>query len=173
MESTVTVVTGSAPMRLALLTAVAYMALILDAAQADSPIPFELKWSLTQGPARSTYVVIRSQDQWQQMRDAIRTDYVATQNVALAPTPEKMPVIDFNRFMLVVAAAGRKSTGGYSISITRIDNSPNSILVHVVETTPGENCAGTAMSTAPFAGAQIPIMDKSVNFDIKKVISSC
>jgi hypothetical protein len=152
--------------------AIGALVVYLQVACAASPIPFELKWTLTQGPADATYVAIRSRDQWEEMWRKIRSDY-AGWNDALTPNPGKIPATDFARFTLIVAATGRKSSGGYSISINDIDETPNNVLVHVVETSPSQTCAGITMSTSPFVGVQIPATNKPVNFDIKKVSGSC
>jgi protease stability complex PrcB-like protein len=84
------------------------------------------------------------------------------------PTPsvEEAPEIDFRRYTLIVAGAGTKPTGGFTISINNVFEGSDFIRVSVIETKPGHNCAGTTISTRPFVGASIPTTIKRVIFDI-------
>jgi hypothetical protein len=72
-----------------------------------------------------------------------------------------------------VAGAGTKPMGGYSIAIQRIWDDSVDIRVSIEETSPGHNCAGTAVSTAPFVGATIPATTKKVVFDIFRAETVC
>jgi hypothetical protein len=66
-----------------------------------------------------------------------------------------------------------KPMGGYSIAIQRIWDDSVNIRVSIQETSPGRNCAGTAMSVAPFVGASIPETTKKVVFDISRAEAVC
>lgn len=152
-------------------TAVGF-ALFIRSAVADIPIPFEVRWASTQGPATPIYQTITSRDEWVQFWRKLRVDQ---ERFMHGPTPrtDEAPEVDFQRFMLIVAGAGTKPSSGYGIAIESIAEHGAEIRVLLIETSLGHNCAGTAISTAPFVGASIPITTKKVVFDIVKAELVC
>lgn len=65
--------------------------------------------------------------------------------------PPELPVIDFGSRMVIVAAMGRRPTGGYAISIEDVRATEDVLYVTVVETSPGAGCMTTQALTAPVA----------------------
>lgn len=147
-------------------------ALCLQYANADSSIPFTVLWTVSQGPAEPTYQAITTREQWVQFWKQLRVD---SERFVHGPTPriDEAPEVDFKQVTLIVAGAGTKPTGGYSIAIQRIWDDGVNIRVSVEETSPGRNCAGTTVSTAPFVGATISAATKQVVFDISKAETVC
>jgi hypothetical protein len=67
-----------------------------------------------------------------------------------------LPKVDFRRERVIVAALGGRATGGYGIEITGADLEGDEIVVDVVSTSPGGDCAVTDAVTAPVDIATIP-----------------
>jgi hypothetical protein len=147
-------------------------ALCLQCANADSSIPFTVLWTAYQGPATPTYQAITTREQWVQFWKQLRVD---SERFLHGPTPrtDEAPEFDFKQVTLIVAGAGTKPMSGYSIAIQRIWDDSVNIRVSVLETSPGRNCAGTAMSVAPFVGASIPATTRKVVFDISRAETVC
>jgi hypothetical protein len=135
---------------------------------ADTPVRFEVKWASTQGPAIPTYLSISSRDRWVEFWKQLKIDQERFIHGA-TPTVDEAPEIDFSRVTLILAGAGTKPTGGFSISIQNIVETENDIRVTVVETELGR-CAGTTISTAPFVGAAIPVTTKRISFEVTKAV---
>jgi hypothetical protein len=157
-------------MRYRILVAAGLIVAICSASAQADIIPFEVRWASLYGPAKPTYSAITSRDQWLMFWRSIKTDVVGG---PMQSAVGAIPDIDFKRYTLIVAGAGKKSTGGYSISINSVVEERDAIRVTVVETTIGHNCAGSAISTSPFVGASIPATAKQVMFDIVTAETIC
>lgn len=68
------------------------------------------------------------------------------------PTPE----INFNTQAVIIAYQGRKSTGGYSISMSGIRREGNSLAVRVAENAPRPGDRAAQALTSPFVAVVIP-----------------
>lgn len=79
------------------------------------------------------------------------------------PVPEP-PRVDFDRFMVVAATAGRKSTGGHSIDIEGVLANGDGVWVSVLKTAPAEECVTTQALTAPAVAVKAPKRDGPVKF---------
>jgi hypothetical protein len=163
-----------------LYTSAAGLVLFLRCAHADTSIPFEVKWAAFQGPANPTRLAIVSREQWLQFWTGLRIDQARfmhgpteSAEQSAARHMVEAPDIDFTKYTVIVAGAGTKPTGGFTISIRNITESNDSIRVTIVETKPGHDCAGTAVPTAPFVGALIPATTKKVTFDTVAVETDC
>ena len=88
------------------------------------------------------------------------------------PSPP-LPDIDFDRSMVVVAAAGTRSSGGYSIEIVATQLVAGKLRVTVKETQPGARCIVTDNITAPVDVAILPRFDGAVEFDQQLLTGSC
>lgn len=84
-----------------------------------------------------------------------------------------VPVIDFNRDMIIAVFQGENSTGGYDIEIGSITEKENTIDVSVTESSPGKNCMVTQAFTSPFHIVKIQRSDKEVLFNMVKEIQDC
>lgn len=66
------------------------------------------------------------------------------------------PAVDFSDRVVVAAAMGQRSTGGYRIFIKRIYLSGDTLFAEVEEVSPGEECVVTQALTAPVRAVQVP-----------------
>lgn len=74
------------------------------------------------------------------------------------------PPVDFEKDVVIVAALGMKSTGGFAIEITRIVRSKDDITVYVRRTEPPAGSAPSGKPTSPFVLARMKKPDRPVTF---------
>jgi PrcB C-terminal len=110
-------------------------------------------------------------------REVIRSD--ADWRIAWAklfacrgPAPE-LPVLDFSREMVLVAALGQRNTGGFAVRIDGATVSDGVLRVQVVETRPGPGCVTTQALTYPVAIARVPRHDREVQFVERVDVADC
>lgn len=60
------------------------------------------------------------------------------------------PVIDFSKNIVVAVFVGQESTGGYSISVSRVADSASARTVSITLTKPGGSCILPQVLTAPY-----------------------
>jgi hypothetical protein len=84
------------------------------------------------------------------------------------------PAVDFNRDVVIVAAAGQRPTGGHEIAVTRVTQTQGGLTVEVVERAPGPNCMTTTSLTQPVDIVIVPVSGvRSWNFVERKEIRGC
>jgi hypothetical protein len=88
-------------------------------------------------------------------------------------TTPALPEVDFSLEMVVLAAMGEQSTGGYAIDVQDVTQTQDVLNVTVVERTPGLNCAVTLAFTQPFAARRVSRFDGPVHFVEQEIISDC
>lgn len=118
----------------------------------------------TSGIADAQRRVLRSNAEWQA--------YWAVIHGNRTPRPS-LPPVNFNDEMLIVASMGRQPTGGYSISIDEVYQSPAGIVAVVTETSPAPNCQVTQVVTAPVDVVRIPASNQNVRFIERDRVRSC
>lgn len=74
------------------------------------------------------------------------------------------PEIDFDRDVVIVAALGRKNTGGYSVDITRVIRTKDDIRIYLKKTAPPADAKLPAVVTSPFIFARMKKPDRPVVF---------
>jgi hypothetical protein len=80
------------------------------------------------------------------------------------------PQVDFTREMVVLAALGERSSGGFGITIDSAKSTASGVTVFVTPTSPGPRCMTTAALTQPVDIARLPRVDTAVRFqDVAKV----
>ncbi|HEX7118664.1 MAG TPA: protease complex subunit PrcB family protein [Longimicrobiales bacterium] len=79
------------------------------------------------------------------------------------PVPP-VPDIDFDGSMVVVAAMGERTSGGYAIDIEGIYRTDDAMYVVVHETAPGQGCVVAAVLTAPAVVVRVPRFDGPIAF---------
>jgi hypothetical protein len=116
------------------------------------------------------YPAVRSQEAWD----------------ALWPADSKdppIPIIDFKKFILLIANFGPKSSSGYSTIFTSVRNYPEAMngaassnkmvtSVQILEVSSG-NCPVMTQITYPVAYALIPQTSNEIRFSISKANSDC
>lgn len=102
-------------------------------------------------------LVIRDAGTWQ----AVWAEVVGQRT----PVPEP-PSVDFARDMVILAAMGRRGTGGYAIAIDEVsaEGGAGELRVVVRETAPGPGCMTTQALSAPVTAVRVPQTDDAVTF---------
>ena len=108
------------------------------------------------------------------VRDAAAWQTVWTQIHAGSTPVTPPPTVDFSREMIVVAAMGEYSTGGYSILLERAtEDRTGGIAISVLSTSPGSNCGVTLAFSAPVDIARLPLHAGPVRFFERSETTAC
>lgn len=84
------------------------------------------------------------------------------------------PDVDFTQNVVIVAAAGQRSSGGYDLAVDRVTETDGELTIEVVETTPGPNCVTTAVVTRPVDVVVVPaVAPRGWSFLERKEIRAC
>jgi hypothetical protein len=111
-------------------------------------------------PAR---LVVRDAAAWQAFWEQMYVGYL--------PQPP-LPAVDFSNQMVIAAAMGKRSSGGFTISIENV--SPGAeVLVKVVSTSPGPCCGRTLAVTQPVDVVVVPRSDAPVRFEERAETRDC
>jgi protease stability complex PrcB-like protein len=117
------------------------------------------QWSHT-GVGEARRMVIRDANAWAQFWSEIGSG--------------DRPDVDFTQNIVVAAAAGQRSTGGYDISVSRVSQTDGELAIEVVETNPGPNCVTAGSATQPVDVVVVPVVaPRSWNFIERKEIRAC
>lgn len=108
--------------------------------------------------------VIRSRAEWEAFWDELTE--------GRRPQP-RVPSIDFDREIAIVAAMGQQPTGGHSIRIDEVRRTPAGLSAVVVETTPGPGCVVTQAVTAPVHVTRVAVTDRPVRFVEQERVQDC
>jgi hypothetical protein len=93
---------------------------------------------------------IRDVEQWNQLWNQAGMNY--------------QPKIDFSSQMVIGIFMGEKSSGGYSIEITKIASTPNSLEVYIQESEPEPMSLVASVLTQPYHIVQTAKTDKEVKY---------
>ena len=127
----------------------------------SEPYSFEFYSGLDK-PAR---LVVRDPATWQAIWNQIY--------LRQTPVPP-LPRIDFSHDMILVAALGSRSTGGFSILLGEASEAANDgVTVIVDSSSPGSNCIVTEAFTQPVDIARLPLRDGAVSFVERSHVSDC
>ncbi len=85
--------------------------------------------------------IIKDQEQLQYIFEKINS----TQEPGAA-----VPEIDFSRYQMGFATMGELSSGGYTISVDRIEKTTENIIIHLTVTSPDPGDNVTTVMTSPF-----------------------
>jgi hypothetical protein len=75
--------------------------------------------------------------------------------------------------MLLLAAMGARSSGGYSIRITSVRETGNALVVNVLRTLLGRRCGATAAITEPADVVRVRATAKPIRWVFRDVRSRC
>jgi len=112
---------------------------------------------------RKNYV-LRNQNDWELIWNQ--------HTLNTGPKPD-VPVIDFDKEMVIAVFAGEFPTGGYNIEIQEIKDSARMVKVRIQEISPSENCFVSQAFTQPFHIIKLEKIDKTVDFAIEKITEDC
>jgi hypothetical protein len=90
----------------------------------------------------------------------------------IQPAPA-VPVIDFATGLVIVAAMGTKSSGGYSIEVDDVHTIAGGASISVTEQSPGSGCAVTQAFTAPVAVVVVPRFSGQATFVEHSSLHAC
>jgi hypothetical protein len=139
-----------------------------------SPEP-DLRSGLVSAPPTGRYsgvcaypeerTVIRTPEDWRQTWSEL---FACT-----SPAPP-VPSIDFEREMVLLAALGERTSGGFRAAILRAEpNGDGVLVVDVAEYRPGDGCFVTTVMTYPVAVARVPRREGAVAFDTTVHVVDC
>ena len=108
--------------------------------------------------------MIRSESDWENLRSKVQ-----------GPTPKIIPKpnVDFSQNSLIGVFAGLKTTGGYSIKVTRVMEDDEKLTVFVEEVSPGKSCLVTQAITFPYQFVKIPRTNKEADFQVQQITREC
>ncbi len=116
------------------------------------------------GMLQRSRLVIRDADQWRLVWSEIE------QNLQSSTS---LPTVDFGRFMVILAAMGMQSTGGYEIEIVEVYREKEHIQLVVREISAGRGCLVTQELTSPVDIVMIARSDEPVAFLEHREIRDC
>lgn len=112
-------------------------------------------------PARQ---VVRTEGEW-------RAAW-ARLHETMAPQPA-LPEIDFAREMVIVAALGQRSNGGYAILVDSVYDAGSTLRAVVRRSSPGARCIVTASLTQPADVVRVPATARGVTFVDRDEVHDC
>ncbi|HEV8359527.1 MAG TPA: protease complex subunit PrcB family protein [Candidatus Thermoplasmatota archaeon] len=89
------------------------------------------------------------------------------------PAEPPLPQVDFTSRWVLASAWGAKSTGGYAVNITSVEELEDNVVVHVERIAPGPNCAAPLVITHPLDIVVAARADKPVRFDHQGIVRAC
>lgn len=107
------------------------------------------------------------------IRDAEAWAALWSEATAGTDPPPAPPSVDFDTRMILLAAAGRKSTGGHAVSIESARVIGDTLHVDVVERAPGRGCMTTQAITYPVAAATVERLDAEATFHVREETRDC
>ncbi|HLL30220.1 MAG TPA: protease complex subunit PrcB family protein [Allosphingosinicella sp.] len=87
--------------------------------------------------------------------------------------PPPLPPVDFEREMLLMAAMGPQSSGGYRVTIDKVIEQPGELLAFVRFVSPGRGCGAIAAITSPVDIVRLPASPKNVRWVVERQSADC
>ena len=88
-------------------------------------------------------------------------------------SPSAVPAVDFGSEMVLVAAMGQRPSGGYGVTIERVEDAGAELVASVVHQRPGAGCGVTAALTEPVDAVRVPRAAKPVRWSVREVVRDC
>jgi hypothetical protein len=86
--------------------------------------------------------------------------------------PPPLPSIDFSQEVVIVAAAGTRSSGGLTIAVESASANAREAVVTVLTTVPGPNCVTLPVVTNPYDVVRLPARSE-VDFVERTEVRAC
>jgi hypothetical protein len=83
------------------------------------------------------------------------------------------PAVDFSREVVLLAAMGTRSSGGYSIHVEDAAAKGDHVTVRVIETSPGRACGVTAALTEPVDIVKLSRTPLPIRWETVKSVHDC
>lgn len=109
-------------------------------------------------------VVLRTQEEWQTFWAELYRQ---------RSEPPALPAVNFANEMVLVASAGQKASGGYTIDVRELYTHADELFAIVLETSPGSGCVLTTALTAPVVVMRVPRSDGPVHFIDETAVHDC
>lgn len=87
------------------------------------------------------------------------------------PTP--VPIVDFNKDVVVLVALGKRHNGGYQLKINSVREEPNQIIVDYIEITPNPKCTYAQSIVFPYEFIAFTKTSKKVVFKSSSKVGEC
>lgn len=114
--------------------------------------------------ADSARIIVRDSTSWRSAWNTI--------NSGMVPQPQ-LPVVDFQREAVVVAAMGARPSGGYRISLEGASEGGGAVEITVRSTRPGGQCLVEAVNTHPVDVAKITATNLPIRFRELNDVVTC
>lgn len=136
-----------------------------DPAAGVEPVETERVWlTLHSGIETPRREVVRDAERW---RSIWATAHETWNSVP--PVPE----VDFGADAVVVAAMGRRPTGGYDIMVEDVRRTEEGLTVEVLEVSPGRGCVVAQTITTPAVAVRMPAAGLEVSVETRKEARDC
>lgn len=91
----------------------------------------------------------------------------------VSPPPE--PAVDFSKQRVLAVFMGRQMRGGFGfdVLVTRVEELPDAVQVHVLFTAPGRNCHTTQVINHPYAVFLLPASTKPLRYVAEHTVNDC
>lgn len=136
-----------------------------DVPASATPVPFvsvlKLQYS---GLVEEVHEVLKSRADWANLWSAATSGFDPSRDV---------PAVDFGRDVVLVAALGRRPTGGYEVFFTAVYEDKEYLYAIVTEVSPGIGCLTSQAFTAPVAIVTVPRREKPVRFVKRADVRNC
>lgn len=84
-----------------------------------------------------------------------------------------LPPVDFASEMIIAAFAGTKSSSGYEINITKIEETATKLQVYMEQISPGKSCDTSSVITYPQSIVKLAKVDKEVLYKVAQKVREC
>ncbi|MCC7199297.1 MAG: protease complex subunit PrcB family protein [Gammaproteobacteria bacterium] len=126
--------------------------------------PDSATYTLASGFETAGQFVARDRATWQVLWQQVNAPHL--------PAPA-LPVIDFDREMVLVVAMGRQASGGHSLRFERVARDGEGIVVTIRREQPGSGCIVPSALTFPVDIATVPRSSGPVAFKFESATRDC
>jgi len=84
-----------------------------------------------------------------------------------------LPLVDFSRYRVVVAAMGSRGSSGYDVRVDSVVTYETGPVVYLVTVQPGASCVTLAVITAPVEVLRVPLLSSSFGFRARNIVRDC
>lgn len=84
---------------------------------------------------------------------------------------EDAPFVDFERYEVLAIFDGTRSSGGYSVAVTAVEDTATERAITITRTAPGDTCITTQAITSPYTIVVAPKTDAPiVRTDVEEIV---
>jgi hypothetical protein len=91
-------------------------------------------------------------------------NYIHYWNQIDVDSAQSLPKVNFNQTMVILVSSGERSSSGYQVEITKLEESGSNIKFYYTSTSPGDNCTQNTVITYPYCLVTAAASDKAVTF---------